>query len=85
MRVGGQKLDLPFLASVRVCANALLERGGRFDAVIANAGVMAIPQERTVGAGAVGNVGQGQLIIRSRAPACAATWRVRPMIFLPTP
>lgn len=36
-------LDLSNLKSVRVCADALLAKGGRFDLVIANAGVMATP------------------------------------------
>ena len=43
-----EQLDLASLASVRACAEALLERGARFDAVIANAGVMAVPEGRTV-------------------------------------
>ena len=38
------ELDLASLASVRACADALLERGEDFDFVIANAGVMATPQ-----------------------------------------
>jgi NAD(P)-dependent dehydrogenase (short-subunit alcohol dehydrogenase family) len=37
------ELDLASLASVRRCADRLLERGERFDVVIANAGVMACP------------------------------------------
>jgi NAD(P)-dependent dehydrogenase (short-subunit alcohol dehydrogenase family) len=36
-------LDLASLKSVRICANELLDRGQRFDVVIANAGVMATP------------------------------------------
>ncbi len=43
-----QHLDLASLASVRACAGELLERGDHFDAVIANAGVMAVPEGRTV-------------------------------------
>lgn len=42
------ELDLASLASVRACADALLEAGGQFDVVIANAGVMATPQGTTV-------------------------------------
>ena len=41
------ELDLAFLASVRVCAAALLRSGEPFDLVIANAGVMAAPEGRT--------------------------------------
>ncbi len=41
-------LDLASLASVRACADALLSAGERFDAIIANAGVMAVPQGMTV-------------------------------------
>jgi NAD(P)-dependent dehydrogenase (short-subunit alcohol dehydrogenase family) len=37
------ELDLASLASVRRCADRLLERGERFDIIIANAGVMACP------------------------------------------
>jgi NAD(P)-dependent dehydrogenase (short-subunit alcohol dehydrogenase family) len=37
------ELDLASLASVRRCADRLMERGERFDIVIANAGVMACP------------------------------------------
>ena len=37
------ELDLASLASVRRCADRLLERGEPFDIVIANAGVMACP------------------------------------------
>jgi NAD(P)-dependent dehydrogenase (short-subunit alcohol dehydrogenase family) len=36
-------LDLASLKSVRICANELLDRGQRFDVIIANAGVMATP------------------------------------------
>ena len=42
------QLDLASLASVRACADSLLEAGRQFDAVIANAGVMAAPQGITV-------------------------------------
>ncbi len=38
--------DLASLASVRACADALDAKGERFDVVIANAGVMAIPEKR---------------------------------------
>jgi NAD(P)-dependent dehydrogenase (short-subunit alcohol dehydrogenase family) len=41
------ELDLASLASVRACADALIAEGGRFDLVIANAGVMACPFGRT--------------------------------------
>ena len=41
------ELDLASLTSVRACADALLEAGDRFDLVIANAGVMAMPEGRT--------------------------------------
>ncbi len=41
------ELDLASLASVRACADTLLEAGEPFDAVIANAGVMAIPKGTT--------------------------------------
>ena len=41
------ELDLASLASVRACADALLEKGERFDLVIANAGVMATPKGTT--------------------------------------
>ena len=41
------ELDLASLASVRACANALTADGGRFDLVIANAGVMATPFGKT--------------------------------------
>jgi NAD(P)-dependent dehydrogenase (short-subunit alcohol dehydrogenase family) len=47
---GGLKLvelDLASLASVRACADALIADGGRFDLVIANAGVMACPFGKT--------------------------------------
>jgi NAD(P)-dependent dehydrogenase (short-subunit alcohol dehydrogenase family) len=37
------ELDLASLASVRRCADRLLERGERFDVIITNAGVMACP------------------------------------------
>jgi NAD(P)-dependent dehydrogenase (short-subunit alcohol dehydrogenase family) len=37
------ELDLSNLASVRACATKLVEKGDRFDVVIANAGVMATP------------------------------------------
>ncbi|NUQ79304.1 MAG: SDR family NAD(P)-dependent oxidoreductase [Polyangiaceae bacterium] len=42
------QLDLADLASVRACADALVARGEPFDLVIANAGVMATPQGKTV-------------------------------------
>jgi NAD(P)-dependent dehydrogenase (short-subunit alcohol dehydrogenase family) len=38
--------DLASLASVRACADALNAKGEAFDVVIANAGVMAIPENR---------------------------------------
>ncbi len=38
--------DLASLASVRACADALNAKGERFDVVIANAGVMAVPEKR---------------------------------------
>jgi NAD(P)-dependent dehydrogenase (short-subunit alcohol dehydrogenase family) len=41
------ELDLASLASVRACADALVADGGRFDLVIANAGVMACPFGKT--------------------------------------
>lgn len=41
------ELDLASLKSVRACADALLAKGEPFDAVIANAGVMATPFTRT--------------------------------------
>ena len=41
------ELDLASLASVRACADALVEAGKPFDLVIANAGVMACPEGRT--------------------------------------
>lgn len=40
-------LDLSSLSSVNDCANALLESARPIDVIIANAGVMAIPFERT--------------------------------------
>ncbi len=50
--LGGQvevvELDLASLASVRACAAELRERGAVFDALIGNAGVMALPEGRTV-------------------------------------
>ncbi|MCC5882647.1 MAG: SDR family NAD(P)-dependent oxidoreductase [Halomonas sp.] len=50
---GGGKLalveiDLASLRSVRACADELLTDGKPFDAIIANAGVMATPFEKTV-------------------------------------
>ncbi len=42
------ELDLACLASVRACGDRLLAAGERFDAVIANAGVMAAPEGTTV-------------------------------------
>lgn len=41
------ELDLASLASVRACANALVEAGKTLDVVIANAGVMACPKSFT--------------------------------------
>ena len=41
------ELDLADLASVRRCTDSLLEKAGRFDAVIANAAIMAPPLGRT--------------------------------------
>lgn len=41
-------LDLASLQSVRACANKLLADGQPFDAIIANAGVMATPFGRTI-------------------------------------
>src|SRR5579872_462851 len=41
-------LDLASLKSVRACADELVKRGGLFDVVIANAGVMATPFGKTV-------------------------------------
>jgi NAD(P)-dependent dehydrogenase (short-subunit alcohol dehydrogenase family) len=38
--------DLASLASVRACADALNAKGDTFDVVIANAGVMAVPEKR---------------------------------------
>jgi len=42
------ELDLSSLKSVRTCADALLADGRKFDAVIANAGVMRTPYGHTV-------------------------------------
>lgn len=42
------ELDLGSLKSVRACAEALLAKGEPFDAVIANAGVMATPFSQTM-------------------------------------
>lgn len=42
------ELDLASLQSVRTCADKLLTDGTPFDAIIANAGVMATPFEKTV-------------------------------------
>lgn len=42
------ELDLASLASVRQCADRLLEKGETFDLVIANAGIMACPFGHTV-------------------------------------
>jgi NAD(P)-dependent dehydrogenase (short-subunit alcohol dehydrogenase family) len=41
-------LDLASLASVRACADALVADGRMFDIIIANAGIMACPQGKTV-------------------------------------
>lgn len=41
-------LDLASLASVRACADGLLERGERLDVLMNNAGIMAVPKARTV-------------------------------------
>ena len=41
------ELDLASLNSIRACANKLLDSGWTFDAIIANAGVMATPFGRT--------------------------------------
>jgi NAD(P)-dependent dehydrogenase (short-subunit alcohol dehydrogenase family) len=41
------ELDLASLASVRTCADTLLNDGKLFDVIIANAGVMASPQGQT--------------------------------------
>jgi NAD(P)-dependent dehydrogenase (short-subunit alcohol dehydrogenase family) len=41
------ELDLASLASVRACADALVSAGKHFDAVIANAGIMACPFGKT--------------------------------------
>lgn len=46
-RVRLQQLDLASFASTRACADALLTQGDGLDVVIANAGVMAVPQGRT--------------------------------------
>src|ERR1700686_3783247 len=46
----GFELDLANLKSVRDCASHLFERGEPFNAVIANAGVMATPFGRTADA-----------------------------------
>ena len=40
-------LDLASLASVRACADTLVSGGRPFDAIIANAGIMACPRGRT--------------------------------------
>ncbi|HEX7782722.1 MAG TPA: SDR family NAD(P)-dependent oxidoreductase [Sphingobium sp.] len=42
------ELNLASLASVRACADALVAEGKLFDLVIANAGVMATPQGKTI-------------------------------------
>jgi NAD(P)-dependent dehydrogenase (short-subunit alcohol dehydrogenase family) len=42
------QLDLASLDSVRRCADGMLEAGKPFDVIIANAGVMACPQSKTV-------------------------------------
>jgi NAD(P)-dependent dehydrogenase (short-subunit alcohol dehydrogenase family) len=42
------ELDLAALASVRACADGLVKEGRPFDVVIANAGVMAAPFQKTV-------------------------------------
>jgi len=42
-----EELDLADLASVRACADRLLAQGTQFDAIIANAGVMATPLSHT--------------------------------------
>ena len=41
------ELDLASLASVRACADALVDQGDSFDLIIANAGVMAPPKGST--------------------------------------
>jgi NAD(P)-dependent dehydrogenase (short-subunit alcohol dehydrogenase family) len=41
------ELDLASLASVRICADALLADGRPFDIIIANAGIMACPPSKT--------------------------------------
>lgn len=53
LKVGGGeieiiKLDLASLNSVNECADKLLKKGQKFDVIIANAGVMAMPYGRTV-------------------------------------
>lgn len=47
-RDGPVALDLASLASVRAAADALIADGRKFDAIIANAGVMAVPEGKTV-------------------------------------
>lgn len=42
------EVDLSSLASVRTCADKLIAAGRAFDAIIANAGVMATPEGKTV-------------------------------------
>ncbi|GAE32308.1 SDR family NAD(P)-dependent oxidoreductase [Alkalihalobacillus hemicellulosilyticus] len=42
------ELDLASLQSVRTCADTLLDKGQRFEVIIANAGIMATPFGRTV-------------------------------------
>src|SRR5215831_3213729 len=42
------ELDLASLKNVRACADGLLAKGGSFDVIIANAGVMATPFGHTV-------------------------------------
>jgi len=46
-RFGMAELDLASLDSVRACGDLLLSEGGKFDIVIANAGIMAVPFDRT--------------------------------------
>jgi len=52
MKSGGSlelvELDLASLQSVRACADNLLANGQRFEAMIANAGIMATPFNRTI-------------------------------------
>lgn len=52
MKSGGSlelvELDLASLQSVRACADNLLANGQRFEAMIANAGIMATPFKRTI-------------------------------------